>query len=211
MNYFLEACCTSVEDVLLAIGGGASRIELCSDLSCGGVTPSQELLKEVLRIATVPVNVMIRPVARESFTVTQEEAELMISQIAACRELGASGIVAGALLPDGIIDLDLIKRIVAAAAPLPVTFHKAFDACAKPLEALESLISAGCKRLLTSGCAPTAMEGLPLLAELVSAASGRIIIMPGGSIRPSNISRIANATHAAEFHASAAYYTESFI
>ena len=206
MNYFLEACCTSVEDVRLAVAGGASRIELCEDLSCGGVTPSPELLKEVLRIATVPVNVMIRPVAREDFTVTPDEAELMLSQIAAYREAGASGIVAGALFADGSIDLELIKRIVAAAYPLPVTFHKAFDACARPMEALESLISAGCKRLLTSGCAATAMEGLPLLAELVHAANGRITVMPGGSIRPANIIRIADATHADEFHASAAYF-----
>lgn len=219
MNYFLEACCTSLEEVRLAEAGGASRIELCEDLSCGGITPSAELLKTVLRETPLPVNVLVRPALPSvrpdlpfddpsQYVYSAQEAELMLAQIVRCREAGAKGIVAGALLPDGSIDLELTKRIVDAAGPLPVTFHKAFDACRDPISALEQIISAGCARILTSGCAPTAMEGLPLLAELVRASAGRIIIMPGGSIRPSNIAQVAFTTNAPEYHASSAYFAK---
>ena len=228
MNHFLEACCTSVDDALLAVAGGAHRIELCEDLSCGGVTPSVDLIRSVKAAVPIPVNVLVRPALPSvrpglpfndstQFIYSAEEAALLLDEIAASREAGADGIVAGCLkngtpagnnvtLATGVVDEDLLRRIVVAAAPLPVTFHKAFDACARPLEALESIISAGCKRILTSGCAPTAVEGLPLLAELMRASSGRITIMPGGSIRPANISRISAATRSAEFHASAAYF-----
>lgn len=219
MNLFLEACCTSLEEVRLAEAGGASRIELCEDLSCGGITPSTGLLRKALCGTRLPVNVLVRPAMPSvrpglpfddpsQYVYSAENAELMLAQIASCREAGAEGIVAGALLPDGSIDLELTKRIVDAAGPLPVTFHKAFDACSRPFEALEQIISAGCARILTSGCAPTALEGLPLLAELVRASAGRIIIMPGGSIRPSNIAQVAAVTRAPEYHASSAYFTK---
>jgi len=206
MRIFLEACCTSIEDVLLAQKEGASRIELCEDLSCGGITPSMELLRRVKEVAAIPVNVLVRPVATEDFTVDTGQADLLLEQIAECKLAGADGIVAGALLPDRSIDLSLLNRIVAAASPLPISFHKAFDLCREPVLALEQLISAGCSRLLTSGCAPTALEGIPELQRLVSKADGRIIIMPGGHIRPSNIQEIIDKVNAPEYHASAAFF-----
>ena len=231
MKYFLEACCSSVEDVLLAVAGGAGRIELCEELSCGGVTPSLDLIRAVKRVAPIPVNVLVRPALPSvrpglpfndpsQYIYSVEEAALLLDEIAACREAGADGIVAGCLknetsalnystLADGFVDEDLLRKIINAAGPLPVTFHKAFDACARPLEALESIISAGCKRVLTSGCASTALEGLPLLAELMHASAGRITIMPGGSIRPSNISGIFDSTHAVEFHASVSFFQQA--
>lgn len=217
MNLFLEACCTSLEEVRLAEAGGASRIELCEDLSCGGITPSTGLLRKVLCGTRLPVNVLVRPAMPSvrpglpfddpsQYVYSAKNAELMLAQIASCHEAGAEGIVAGALIPDGSIDLELTKRIVDAAGPLPVTFHKAFDACSRPFEALEQIISAGCARILTSGCAPTALEGAELIAKLVRQAGNRIVIMPGGHIRPGNISRISEITKALEYHAASAYF-----
>ena len=212
LPYFLEACCTSLDELRLAQAGGASRIELCEDLSCGGITPSPELLKAVLREARVPVNVLVRPAPAvrdgsiAAFVLSEEDKDLLIRQIEECKEAGAEGIVAGGLLPDGSVDLPLLRRITAAASPLPVTCHKAFDACTDPFRALEDIISAGCARILTSGCAPTALEGAGRLAELIRTAGGRIIIMPGGHIRPDNIPLIINRTNASEYHASAAFF-----
>ena len=212
LPYFLEACCTSLDELRLAQAGGASRIELCEDLSCGGITPSPELLEAVLREARVPVNVLVRPAPAvrdgsiAAFVLSEEDKDLLIRQIEECKEAGAEGIVAGGLLPDGSVDVTLLRRITAAASPLPVTFHKAFDACSDPFRALEDIISAGCVRILTSGCAPTALEGAERLAELIRKAGGRIIIMPGGHIRPDNIPLIIDRTNASEYHASAAFF-----
>lgn len=212
MSIFLEACCTSLEEVRLSEAGGASRIELCEDLSCGGITPSVGLLKKVLRETKLPVNVLVRPhppcnnASIRAFILSKEDKNLLIKQIKECKETGAAGIVAGGLLADGSLDLPLLERIVAASSPLPVTFHKAFDACAWPFETLEQIISAGCARILTSGCAPTALEGAELIAKLVRQAGNRIVIMPGGHIRPGNISRISEITKALEYHAASAYF-----
>lgn len=212
LPFFLEACCTSLDEVRLAQTSGASRIELCEDLSCGGITPSLELLEAVLSEATVPVNVLVRPAPAvrddsvAAFVLREEDKDLLIKQIAKCKEAGADGIVAGGLLPDGAVDVPLLRRIIATASPLPVTFHKAFDACPDPFKALEDLISAGCARILTSGCAPTALEGAERLTRLIRKAGDRIIIMPGGHIRPDNIPLIINRTNASEYHASAAFF-----
>lgn len=212
LPFFLEACCTSLDEVRLAQTSGASRIELCEDLSCGGITPSLELLEAVLSEATVPVNVLVRPAPAvrddsvAAFVLREKDKDLLIKQIAKCKEAGADGIVAGGLLPDGAVDVPLLRRIIAAASPLPVTFHKAFDACPDPFKALEDIISAGCARILTSGCAPTALEGAERLTRLIRKAGDRIIIMPGGHIRPDNIPLIINRTNASEYHASAAFF-----
>ncbi len=212
LPFFLEACCTSLDEVRLAQTSGASRIELCEDLSCGGITPSLELLEAVLSEATVPVNVLVRPAPTvrddsvAAFVLREEDKDLLIMQIAKCKEAGADGIVAGGLLQDGAVDVPLLRRIIATASPLPVTFHKAFDACPDPFKALEDIISAGCARILTSGCAPTALEGAERLTRLIRKAGDRIIIMPGGHIRPDNIPLIINRTNASEYHASAAFF-----
>jgi len=214
MNCFLEACCTSLEDALLAQEGGASRIELCEELSCGGVSPSLELLEEVLQNVSIPVNVLVRPARTDfapvpsisDFVLDEEESDLLVSQIESYKAAGAAGIVAGALLMDGSVDMARMKRIVEAASPLPLTFHKAFDLCKGPVPAMEQIISLGCKRILTSGCAPSAEEGLDTISKLIRHAAGRITIMPGGHIRKSNLPIIINATHAAEYHASAAFF-----
>lgn len=214
MNCFLEACCTSLEDALRAQEGGASRIELCEDLSCGGVSPSLELLEDVLQNVSIPVNVLVRPARKHfapvpsisDFVPGEEESDLLVSQIESYKAAGAAGIVAGALLMDGSVDIESMKRIVETASPLPLTFHKAFDLCKGPDSALEEIISLGCKRILTSGCAPSAEEGLDCISRLIRQADGRIIIMPGGHIRKTNLRNIISASGAAEYHASAAFF-----
>ena len=202
----IEVCCTSVEDVMEAHLGGAIRIELCSAISCGGVTPSHGLTEEVIaeagRKQGPAVNVLIRP--REgSFVYSESEVRTMLSDIAFCRKAGADGVVIGALTPDGDIDIDNAGRLIAAAGEMSVTFHRAFDVCRDPHTALEQIIDLGCDRLLTSGRKPDALAGANLISELVRQAGKRIIIMPGSGINPSNISMIESITGASEFHSTA--------
>jgi len=201
MNYFREACCTSVEAVRAAERTGARRIELCERLEIGGVTPSEALLRESLAATTLPVNVLIRPRGGD-FVYDDDEVEQMLSGIRLCRALGAAGVVIGALTPAGDVDLAVMRRLMAEAGPLPVTFHRAFDETASPLDALEDVIALGCVRLLTSGHAPDAFAGREFLGTLVQRAAGRIIIMPGCGVRPGNIAQIALASGASEFHSS---------
>ena len=201
MKYFREACCTGVEAVLAAERTGARRIELCERLELGGVTPSEALLREVLAVTHLPVNVLVRPRGGD-FVYDAAEAEQMLSSIRLCRGMGANGVVIGALTPSGGIDLPLMKRLVAAARPLSVTFHRAFDETADPFMALEEIIALGCDRLLTSGHAPDAFAGREMIGELVRRAAGRIVIMAGCGVRPGNIAQIARDSGAPEFHSS---------
>ncbi|MBO4671754.1 MAG: copper homeostasis protein CutC [Bacteroidales bacterium] len=200
-----ECCCTSVQEVAEAIEGGAGRIELCEELGIGGVTPSEDLIREVQAVCTkmgVPVNVLVRPRGGD-FVYSEEEAETMLQQISLCKALEVNGVVIGALTPDGDVVMPLMKRLIAEAAPLEVTFHRAFDECRNPRKALEDIISLGCQRLLSSGQAKSAYEGRGLLAELVRQAAGRIIVMPGAGINPINIASIVEISGAVEFHGSA--------
>jgi copper homeostasis protein len=127
----------------------------------------------------------------------------MANDVKAARELGADGIVVGILLSDGKIDIDRTSKLVNLARPLPVTFHRAFDMASEPFEALEAIISMGCKRILTSGQESSSLEGAELIAELIKRADGRIIIVPGGGVRERNIKKIRAITGATEFHFSA--------
>ncbi|MBP5383126.1 MAG: hypothetical protein J6Y45_07225, partial [Bacteroidales bacterium] len=126
-----------------------------------------------------------------------------LEYIAICKRLKVNGVVIGALTPDGQIDIPLVSRFIRAARPLEVTFHRAFDECAEPSRALEDIIALGCDTLLTSGHAPSALEGSPLIASLVEQAAGRISIMPGAGINPSNIRQIVLTTGAGQYHGSA--------
>lgn len=202
MGRFIECCCTSVDEVTEAVAGGASRIEMCEDLEVGGVTPSGRLIRQVLDVCPLPVNVLVRPRGGD-FVFSEEEEEQMKQDILNCKELGVNGVVIGALRRDGNVDTDMMHRLIQAARPLSVTFHRAFDCCNDPFRALEDVISLGCDRLLTSGLAASAYEGRELIARLVSLAGDRIVIMPGAGIRPSNITALAQTTRAREYHGSA--------
>ena len=183
MGRFIECCCTSVGEVTEAVAGGASRIELCENLEVGGITPSSRLIRQVLDVCPLPVNVLVRPRGGD-FVFSEEEEEQMKQDIRNCKELGVNGVVIGALLGDGSIDTAMMRRLIQAARPLSVTFHRAFDCCKDPFRALEDVIALGCDRLLTSGLASSAYEGRELIARLVSLAGDRIVIMPGAGIRP---------------------------
>ena len=202
MGRLIEVCCTSLHDALEAEAGGASRIELCRDLGIGGVTPEPEVLQSVLAAVRIPVNVLVRPRGGD-FVFSEEEVARMLSDIVSCREAGAAGIVIGALRPDGRVDTPVMQRLIAAARPLPVTFHRAFDVCADPLEAFEEICRLGCERLLTSGHEADAFAGRFLIAELVGRARGRISVMAGCGVRPRNIAALQAATAAPEYHSSA--------
>ena len=198
----LEICAGSVESAIAARDGGAKRIELCAALEVGGVTPSAGLIAEARKIEGLTLNVIIRPRGGD-FLYNEYETACMEQDIRTCKELGADGVVIGALTANGEIDTAICKRLIAAADGMSVTFHRAFDMCRDPRKALEELISLGCDRVLTSGQAATAEAGAPLLKELVKQAAGRIIIMPGCGVSSANAAAIIRATGATEIHASA--------
>lgn len=202
MSYFIEACCPDLSSVRTAVQAGAGRIELCEELGIGGVTPSETFLRQALDVAgRVPVNVLIRP-RGGNFVYTPDEVEQMLRSIRMCRAAGANGVVIGALLADGSVDIGTVSRLVHEAEGLDITFHRAFDESADLAKALEDIIGLGIKRILTSGGCPTAYLGRFVLRDLVMQAAGRITIMPGCGILPSNLNGIATITAATEFHGS---------
>lgn len=199
---FIECCCTNSLEVVEARIGGAQRVELCEDLSCGGVTPSKENILNSMKEGLLPINVLIRPRSGD-FVYSQEEKEQILNSIDLCKELGVNGVVIGALTPSGEIDVEFTREMVQRAKPLNVTFHRAFDRCSDPYRGLEDIISTGCDRILTSGQKPNAYLGREVLAQLVNQAEDRIVIMPGGGITADTISEIELSTKAKEFHGSA--------
>lgn len=200
-NRFLECCCTDAAEAVQAMQGGARRVELCEDLPCGGVTPSCANIEETLRSVNIPVNVLIRS-RGGNFVYDANEVEEMVKSVRMCRELGVNAVVVGALRKDGSVDTETVRRLIAEAEGLHVTFHRAFDECADPFKALEDIIDLGCDRLLTAGHATNVNDGLATLKELNMKASNRIIILAGSGVRPSNIARIEAETGISEFHSS---------
>uniref|UniRef100_A0AAY4E701 Copper homeostasis protein cutC homolog n=1 Tax=Denticeps clupeoides TaxID=299321 RepID=A0AAY4E701_9TELE len=201
-GFLMEVCVDSVESAIAADRGGAGRIELCSSLLEGGITPSVGLLQVVKQYVRIPVYVMIRPRGGD-FLYTDREVEVMRKDIELMKAHGADGLVLGALTEDGRVDAELCMELLAACRPLPVTFHRAFDMVHDPAVALEMLISLGFERVLTSGLDSSALEGLPLIKRLVEQAKGRIVIMPGGGISERNLQRILEGSSVQEFHCSA--------
>lgn len=200
----IEVCCSSLKEVLEAERAGAFRVELCGAIALGGITPSFGVIRSVVEaVKTIKVNVLIR-VREGGFCYTDEEVEAMCRDIEFCREVGVDGVVIGALTTEGEIDIVACRKMMAAAKGMSVTFHRAFDVCRNGEKALEDIISLGCDRLLTSGMEQDAEQGATYIAKLVEQAAGRIIIMPGAGIRPSNIAMIEKITAATEFHSTAA-------
>ncbi|CAH2322281.1 copper homeostasis cutC homolog isoform X1 [Pelobates cultripes] len=177
-GFLMEVCVDSVESAVNAERGGAGRIELCGSLLEGGITPSMGLLQVVKQYVQIPVFVMIRPRGGD-FLYSDREAEVMKADIRLAKMHNADGLVFGALTEDGRIDAELCMDLLALSRPLPVTFHRAFDMVYDPMLAMETLISLGFERVLTSGCDSSALEGLPLIKRLVEQAKGRILVMPG--------------------------------
>jgi copper homeostasis protein len=200
-QYVIEIATSDFTTTQSAVEGGADRIELCANLAEGGTTPSYGQLKKCREAFTVSLYPIIRPRGGD-FLYTEEEFEIMLQDVRLCKELNCDGIVVGLLNTDGTIDIKRTAKLVDAAYPLGVTFHRAFDRCRDPFEALEQLIKIGCERILTSGQQPAAPDGAELIAQLNKAADERIIIMPGSGVRKENIKMLAEKTGCTEFHSS---------
>jgi copper homeostasis protein len=195
----LEISLETLEAAVAAERGGAQRIELCTELSVGGLTPSEELMSLVRAQVMLPIFAMIRPRAGD-FVYSAAEFTTMKRDIAAAKRLGMDGIVLGELTKDNRVDIERTRELVALAQPLPVTFHRAFDDVADTDTALEDVIETGAARVLTSGGAANAPAGLERLARSISAAGERILILPGGGINASNAVDVARQTRARELH-----------
>ncbi|MDA8481094.1 copper homeostasis protein CutC [Citrobacter sp. Awk 4] len=196
----LEICCYSMECALTAQQNGADRIELCSAPKEGGLTPSLGVLRSVRQHVTIPVHPIIRPRGGD-FCYTDGEFAAMLEDVRAVRELGFPGLVIGILDVDGNVDMPRMEKIMAAAAPLAVTFHRAFDMCANPLNALKNLADLGVARVLTSGQKSDALQGLPIIMELITHADAPII-MAGAGVRAKNLQDFLDAG-VREVHSSA--------
>jgi len=204
----LEICVDSVESAVAAEQGGAQRVELCSALSEGGLTPSAGLLREVRGRIGIGVHVMVRPRGGDFFY-TDHEYKVMQDDIAFAAECGAHGVVFGLLTPEGNVDTVRTRALVKLAQPMEVTFHRALDMTREPSTALEHIIETGADRVLTSGAEPTAILGYPRIHAMTQAAGSRIKIMVGGGVRPQNVKEIAARTGAFEFHAALRRAVES--
>jgi copper homeostasis protein len=196
----VEISVESVERAVAAERGGASRIELCGSLELGGVTPTVELMREVRARVTASIFSMVRPRGGD-FVYSAAEFEEMKKGIEVARAERMDGVVLGLLKGDRTVDVKRTSELVQAAAPLPVTFHRAIDESADLFVALEDVIATGAARVLTSGGAGTAPEAVERIAELVRRARGRIVILPGSGITAGNVAEIAEATGAVEIHA----------
>ena len=198
----LEVAANSIASALAAEAGGAARVELCSALEIGGLTPSHAAIAMAQERLGIPVHVLIRPRAGD-FVFDDLECEVMQRDIETCKALGCAGVVLGVLAADGDVDEPRCRALVDAARGMSVTFHRAFDFTRNPERALEAIIAMGCDRLLTSGQQTDALAGAPLIRKLIGQARDRITIMPGCGITPQNIVATATTTGAREFHASA--------
>jgi copper homeostasis protein len=200
-NTIFELCAETIDACIAAKQGGAHRIELCSGLSDGGLTPSHGLVRAAVEHSGLPVHVLLRP-RGGGFIYTKSEIEVICEDIKHVKELGAVGVVLGMLRPDGSVDVEGIRELVELACPLKVTFHRAFDVTPSLPSALEDVIEAGCDRVLTSGGRHDAMTGANCVAELVTQAKHRISIAVGGGLRLKDAAPLARVTGATHFHGS---------
>lgn len=213
IDFEIEICAGNIESVLAADLGGADRVELCENLSEGGTTPSFGSIVLSKEKCNLDVFVIIRSRGGD-FVYSEIEFEVMLKDVQSAVEIGADGIVIGCLRPNGTIDYEKCSRLIEAAKGLPVTFHRAFDVTPDPFEGLNTILSLGVNRVLTSGQKNRAEDGIELIKKLQENAGANLKIMPGSGINESNIQKIALYTGVNSFHASLrkdieikAYYT----
>jgi copper homeostasis protein len=198
----LELACFNLESSRIAAAVGVHRLELCEDYTCGGLTPSMEYFREARKVFPNDIFVMIRPRAGD-YIFSDAEFNLMLQDVEKFKAAGANGFVSGFFTPSGAINEEQLKRFVEACHPLPVTFHRSFDLLPDWKSGLDLLIQHGCTRLLTSGDGPTAYDGRMRLKEMMDHAGTKLLILPGGGIRSSNIREIIHTCHPAEVHSAA--------
>jgi copper homeostasis protein len=195
----IEICVEGIDGLVAAQSAGADRVELCASLLEGGLTPSIGVIRRALRVATIPFHVIIRPRGGD-FLYSELEYETMLDDVRACRELGVAGVVFGCLTPDGRIDEGRMRELTAAARPMTVTCHRAFDMTREVDEAIEALVRVGVDRVLTSGQRDTALEGIDILRRTHQVARGRIKIMACGALDAGNIAEVLRRSEADELH-----------
>jgi copper homeostasis protein len=200
MTILIEAAVESIDDALAAVDGGAHRLELCADLDAGGTTPAREVIRSVLARVTLPVLVMIRPRAGD-FVYAPAELDRMTEDIGTAIAFGAAGVVFGTLDARGRVDDGATRGLVAAAQGMPVTFHRAVDDTPDRLAALDQLRDAGVTRVLSSGGAPSALDGAEALRAMVDRAGDSMHIVAGGSVRGSNVTELVRRSGVREVHA----------
>jgi copper homeostasis protein len=200
--YQLEVIAFNIESCVVAQQSGANRIELCDNPGEGGTTPSAGMISRARDLTSIHLYPIIRPRGGD-FLYSDDEFRIMLHDVKLCNAIGADGVVVGMLNADGSVDKERTRKLVAAAYPMGVTFHRAFDRVKDPVQSLEDVIECGCERILTSGLRPGVTEGADHLRQLVEWADNRIIIMPGSGLRSSNLEEIARRTGAREFHSSA--------
>jgi len=195
----IEACVEHPGSAVAAVMAGAGRLELCAALSDGGMTPSAGMIRVVRAAVAVPVHVLIRPRVGD-YVFDPTELDVMVADILEARRGGVDGVVIGALTGARTVDRDAVARLVSAAGPLGVTFHRAVDQTADIVGAVETLAKLGVQRVLTSGGAATAEQGIPTLRRLVQLFGGRVTILAGGRVRSGNAARIVRETGVRELH-----------
>ncbi|MEZ9701970.1 copper homeostasis protein CutC [Vibrio sp. 10N.261.46.E12] len=203
MNVEIEVCIDNLESLHNALTGGADRIELCSSLALGGLTPSFGMMKQAARISSVPVYAMIRP-RQGDFIFDDDDMLSMFEDIEACASAGLDGVVLGVLAPNGSIDIPKMQQLAdkAHSLKLGITFHRAIDQSSDFQTALEQVIELGCERILTSGLAVNAEQGIDVLTAMVKQADGRIDIMAGAGVNAANAKIIQSTTQVPALHLS---------
>ena len=194
-----ELCANGYQSIVNGIEGGADCAELCEALEVGGVTPSYGTLARCKDIIPTRVLIRCRP---GNYIYNDDEIAIMCKDVKMVKDLGYEGVVIGALNQNGDLDVPAIKKMMAAGERMKFTFHRAIDACNNPLDAIETLISLGFNKVLTSGCKPTAYEGVDMIREMQTLFGDRINIMAGGGINENNVERIITATGVCNVHAS---------
>ncbi len=201
MSYILEVCADSVQSAVAAQEGGADRVELCSALVIGGLSPSAAMFRQVRENTDLKIRVLLRPRFGD-FCYDEYEFRTLKEEVEQFRGLGADGVVIGILKPDGTLNMEQMEELVKAAKGIGITMHRAFDVCRDPYEALEQCVSLGIDTILTSGQKSSAWEGRERLSELVRRADGRIDILAGAGIGPESIRELADYTGVCSFHMS---------
>lgn len=199
MTIQIEICLNGIDSAIAAQEGGATRVELCDNLIEGGTTPSQGMIELVAESLTIDTMVMVRPRGGD-FLYTEREFEVMRRDTSRMHQYNVMGVVFGILTPEGRVDKQRTAELIERARPLQVTFHRAFDMTRDPLEALDDLLALGVDRILTSGQALTAMQGLETIAKLQKRAEADMIIMPAVGVNADNARHIIEIANIREIH-----------